>query len=158
MPTLHATTFIAAPAEIVFDISTQLQLQKEPVSEVLPAKADSEPDAQAALRETEMLKYRFLMKTRILQLKVTEIRKPELLVKEQWRGEFRKFRHEQYFKSCANGTILIHLLHYETYRGLPGKCFNFFYFNSYVKKWIDQQLLLIKRFSEKSAAEILREV
>jgi hypothetical protein len=123
MPTIHLTTFIAAPVNIVFDLSRHIGLHKESMSSY-------KEDAVAGIRfgliekeETVTWKAKHFFKNRILRVKVTEMKKHELFTDEQLQGDFKMMKHEHYFKPCDNGTLLIDQFHYEIPYGVLVECF-----------------------------------
>lgn len=148
MPVIHLTTFIAAPAEVVFDLSRHIGLHKESMS-------DYKEDAVAGTRmgliekgETVTWQARHLFKNRLLRVKITEMNKPEMFVDEQLDGDFKQMRHEHHFKPCENGTLLIDLFHFETPFGLIGRWVNAVYLTRYIKKLLEQRNNTIKEAAE----------
>lgn len=148
MPTIHLTTFIAAPASVVFDLSRHIGLHKESMS------AHKE-DAVAGIRfgliekdETVTWKAHHFFKQRIMRVKVSEMKKHDMFTDEQLEGDFKMMKHEHHFKQCDNGTILIDLLHFESPYGMIGRWFNSFYLTRYMKRLLEQRNRTIKDFAE----------
>lgn len=148
MPTIHLTTFIAAPADVVFDLSRHIGLHKD-------SMAKHKEEAVAGTRfgligkdETVTWRARHVFKSRILRVRVTEMRKPELIINEQAAGDFKMMKHEHYFKTCDNGTILIDLFHFELPYGLLGEWFNNLYLTKYVKHLLENRNKMIKDVAE----------
>ncbi len=148
MPTIHLTSFIAAPAEVVFDLSRHIGLHKE-------SMAGHKEEAVAGTRfgligkeETVTWRARHLFKERLMRVKITEMKTGEMFIDEQVEGDFKMMKHEHYFKPCDNGTILIDLLHFETPYGIFGKWFNALYLTGYMKKLLDQRNKTIREYAE----------
>jgi ligand-binding SRPBCC domain-containing protein len=148
MPTIHLTTFIAAPTEVVFDLSRHVGLHKESMSQF-------GEDAVAGTRfgllekdETVTWKAKHFFRERLMRVKVTEMKRPAMFIDEQLQGDFRMMRHEHYYKPCDNGTILIDLLHFETPYGLPGRWFNRLFLTRYMKRLLDKRNNTIKNYAE----------
>jgi hypothetical protein len=148
MPTIHLTTFIAAPVNIVFDLSRHIGLHKESMSSY-------KEDAVAGIRfgliekeETVTWKAKHFFMNRILRVKVTEMKKHELFTDEQLQGDFKMMKHEHYFKPCDNGTLLIDLFHYEIPYGVLGEWFNNLYLTKYMRRLLEKRNLAIKEFAE----------
>lgn len=57
-------------------------------------------------------------------------------------------KHENHFKPCDNGTILINLFHFETPYGFLGKWFNQLYLTRYMKNMLEQRNEFIKKIAE----------
>ena len=148
MPTIHLTTFIAAPKNVVFDLSRHVGLHKM-------SMATHKEEAVAGTRfglveeeDTITWKARHLFKTRLLRVKVTQMKKDEMFVDEQAKGDFRMMKHEHYFKSCDNGTILIDLFHFESPYGIFGEWFNNLYLTRYMRRLLEQRNNTIKDYAE----------
>jgi ligand-binding SRPBCC domain-containing protein len=148
MPTIHLTTFIAAPAELVFDLSRHIGLHKE-------SMAGYKEEAVAGTRfglvekdDTVTWKAKHLFKNRLLRVKITEMKKPEMFIDEQAQGDFKLMKHEHHFKPCENGTLLIDLFYFESPYGLMGQWFNSIYLTKYLQRLLEQRNKTIKEFAE----------
>ena len=138
MPTIHLTTFIAAPVNIVFDLSRHIDLHKE---SMISYKEEAVAGTRFGLiekDETVTWKARHLFKNRI----------PQMFTDEQLQGDFREMKHEHHFKPCDNGTILIDLFHYESPYGLVGEWFNSLYLTRYMRRLLEKRNQAIKEFAE----------
>jgi len=148
MPTIHLTTFIAAPSEVVFDLSRHIGLHKEAMS---PFREEAVAGTRFGLiekEETVTWRARHFFKNRLLRVKVTEMKKPMMFVDEQAQGDFKMMKHEHYFKPCDNGTIVIDLLHFESPYGLLGRWFNNLYLTKYLRRLIERRNNIIKTYAE----------
>ncbi len=148
MPTIHLTTFIAAPAEVVFDLSRHIGLHKE-------SMASYKEEAVAGTRfgliendETVTWKAKHLFKNRLLRVKISGLKKPETFISEQVEGDFKMMKHEHHFKPCDNGTIMIDLFHFESPYGILGQGLNSLYLTKYMKRLLEQRNKTIKEFAE----------
>jgi ligand-binding SRPBCC domain-containing protein len=148
MPTIHLTTFIAAPANIVFDLSRHVSVHKE-------AYTGYKTDAVAGTRfglleksETITWKSYHLFKERLQRVKIVEMIKPEMYVEVQLQGDLTMLRHEHHFKPIDNGMLMIDLLTYEFPYGQLGRLFNAIYFNQYMERYLQQKIALIKNYAE----------
>jgi ligand-binding SRPBCC domain-containing protein len=150
MPSIHLTTFIAAPADRVFDLARSIDLHKQSMTK-------HKEEAVAGVRfgliekdETVTWKARHLFKDRLLKTRITEMKKPEMFTDEQAEGDFKLLKHEHHFKPCDNGTIMIDIINFESPYGAIGKSFNKVYLTRYLKKLIEQRNQTIKKFAEGS--------
>jgi ligand-binding SRPBCC domain-containing protein len=148
MPTIHLTTFIAAPVDVVFDLSRSVDIHKK-------SMANHQEEAVAGTRnglmereDTVTWKAKHIFKTRILRVKITGMKKSEQFTDEQMDGDFKIMKHEHFFKPCNNGTIMIDLFHFESPYGTFGKWFNALFFTRYMKKLLTQRNNIIKEFAE----------
>lgn len=148
MPTIHLTTFIAAPVNVVFDLSRHVGVHKESMSKY-------KEEAVAGIRfgliekdETVTWRARHLFKSRLLRSKITEMKKPDMFIDEQVQGDFKMMKHEHHFKPCENGTIVIDLFYFESPYGILGEWFNGLYFTHYLKRLLEQRNTTIKKIAE----------
>ncbi len=155
MPTIHLTTFIAAPVERVFDLSRHIGLH-------IQSMAKFKEEAVAGTRfgligkdETVTWKARHFFKYRFLRSKITEMQKPEMFTDEQVQGNFKMMKHEHHYKPCENGTIVIDLFHFESPYGMFGRWFNRIYLTGYLKKLLEQRNKTIKEFAESDKWKML---
>ena len=105
MPTIHLTTFIAAPADIVFDLSRHIGLHKESMSAYKEEAVAGTRFGLIENDETVTWQARHLFKNRLLRVKITEMKRPDMFIDEQVQGDFKMMKHEHHFKPCDNGTL-----------------------------------------------------
>ena len=148
MPTIHLTTFVAAPVDVVFNLSRSIDLHKK-------SMIHYKEEAVAGIRfgliekeETVTWKAKHFFKTRFLRVKITDMKKPDHFTDEQVEGNFKTMKHEHHFKPCDNGTILIDQFYFESPFGAMGKLFNSLYLTNYIKKLLEQRNKTIKDYAE----------
>ena len=155
MPTIHLTTFIAAPPEVVFDLSRHIGLHKESMSHYKEEAVAGTRIGLIEKEETVTWRAKHLLKNRLLRVKITEMKKPEMFTDEQLQGDFRIMKHEHHFKPCENGTLLINLFHFETPYGVIGHWFNSLFLTNYLKKLLEQRNKTIKEVAESDRWKLL---
>ena len=155
MPLLHLTSFIAAPVEVVFDLSRHVDLHKRSMSKY-------KEEAVAGIRfgmfekdDTVTWKARHFFKKRFLRVKITDMQRPDHFTNEQVQGDFRTMKHEHHFKACENGTIVIDVFYFEIPYGWMGRLFSRFYLTTYIKKLLEQRNKFIKEFAESEKWKML---
>ena len=148
MPTIHLTTFIAAPAKIVFDLSRHIGVHKESMSSFKEEAVAGTRFGLIEKEETVTWKARHFFKNRLLRVKITEMKFPEMFTDEQLQGDFRMMKHEHHFKPCDNGTILIDLFHFESPYGVVGKWLNSLFLTRYMRRLLEQRNHTIKAYAE----------
>ncbi len=150
MPVIHSTTFVAAPAERVFDLSRSIELHRHSMRK---HKEKVIGDLVYGLvREGGEVtwKARHLFKTRILKTKITQYSRPTGFIDEQITGDFQMMQHQHFFKRCDNGTIMIDIFQFECPYNLLGKIFSKIYLTGYVKGLLEVRNKLIKETAEGS--------
>lgn len=148
MPTIHLTTFVAAPVQVVFDLCRHVGLHKESMSKFHEEAVAGTRFGLIEKDETVTWKAKHFFKDRFLRVKVSEMKKPEMFTDEQVKGDFKMMKHEHYFKPCDNGTIVINLLHFESPYGMLGQWFNNLYLTKYLKRLLEHRNQAIKDFAE----------
>src|SRR2546426_8911877 len=113
MPTIHLTTFVAAPPERVFDLTRSIDLHKKSMSKTNETAVAGITSGLIGLGDTVTWKAKHLFKTRFLRSKITVLDRPYSFTDEQVNGDFKSLRHEHFFKPTDNGTIVIDLFHFE---------------------------------------------
>ena len=148
MPTIHITTFIAAPVDVVFDLSRHIGLHQLSMSKYKEEAVAGTRMGLIEKGETVTWKAKHLFKSRILRSKITEMKKPEMFTDEQVQGDFKTMKHDHHFKPCDNGTIVIDLFEFESPYGILGKWINRLYLTNYMKHLLEQRNKTIKEFAE----------
>lgn len=148
MPTIHLTTFIKAPAQVVFDLSRHIGLHKESMSAYKEEAVAGTRFGLVEKEDTVTWRAKHFFKNRLLRVKITEMKKPEMFTDEQAQGDFKMMKHEHYFKPCENGTILIDLFHYESNYGMVGSWFNRLYLTRYIGRLLEKRNNTIKEYAE----------
>lgn len=139
---------MAAPAEVVFDLSRHIGLHKESMSAYKEEAVAGTRMGLIGKDETVTWRARHFYKDRLLRMKVTDMQSPDRYTTEQLQGDFRSLRHEHYFKPCENGTIVIDILQYELPYGWLGRLFNRFLLGPYLKQLLEQRNRLIRESAE----------
>ena len=148
MPTIHLTTFIAAPIERVFDLSRHLSIYKAMMQgrkETLSSVSASNLMSQG---ETVTFQAKHLGKTRLMTTKVITLQKPSSFVEEQVKGDLLHFKHQHHFKSVDNGTIMIDMIDFDGPRDVIGKVIGKIYLKDYLEKLINRRSTLIRQYAE----------
>jgi ligand-binding SRPBCC domain-containing protein len=148
MPTIHLTTFIAAPVDVVFDLSRHIDLHLQSMQAYGEEAVAGTSFGLIENEETVTWQAKHLFKTRLLRVKITGMQKPDRFTSEQLEGDFKMMKHEHHFKPCDNGTIMIDLFHFESPYGFLGQWFNSLYLNNYIKRMLEQRNKTIKEFAE----------
>lgn len=148
MPTIHLTTFVAAPAERVFDLARSIDLHRKSMAHTSEEAIAGTTSGLIRLDETVTWKAKHLGKTRILKSKITAMNAPLSFTDEMVQGDFKSIRHEHHFKRIDNGTLLIDLFHFESPYGGLGRLINHLFLTNYLKKLLEIRNQSIKEYAE----------
>jgi ligand-binding SRPBCC domain-containing protein len=148
MPTIHLTTFVAAPAGRVFDLSRSIELHKKSMSKNQEQVVSGTVSGLIEFQETVTFKAKHLFKNRILKSKITAMKKPSSFTDEMVTGDFKSMKHEHHFKQIENGTLMIDIFHFESPYGSVGKISNKIFLTQYLKKLLEHRIQVIKQYAE----------
>lgn len=148
MPTIHLTSFIAAPQDRVFDLNRNLSLHKISMEHFREEIVGGMRSGLMNKEDTVTWKGKHLFKTRFFTSKITEMKPFESFTNKMVKGDFKFFEHQHFFKPVDNGTIVIDIINYETPYGWIGELVNKFYFNPYLEKLIENRNKVIKQYAE----------
>jgi ligand-binding SRPBCC domain-containing protein len=155
MPTIHLTTFIAAPPEVVFDLSRHIGLHK--ISQQTHKEEAVAGITNGLIQQGESVtwKAKHLFKTRFLKIRITQMQPFSFFEDIMEEGDFKSFQHKHHFKAAQNGTIVIDMLHFESPFGIIGKAFNQLYLTGYMRRLLQQRNKIIKEYAETKKWEVL---
>ncbi|MBL0068382.1 MAG: SRPBCC family protein [Chitinophagaceae bacterium] len=148
MPTIHLTSFVAAPAEVVFDLSRHVGLHKISMQSYKEEAVSGTRMGLIEKDDTITWKARHLLKNRLLKVKITDMQIPQSFTVEQAKGDFKVMKHEHHFKPCDNGTIMIDLFYFESPYGFIGQWFSALYLGKYLKRLLEKRHDTIKEYAE----------
>jgi len=148
MPTIHLTTFIAAPAQRVFDLARSIDLHKKSMAHTEEQAVAGTTAGLIEAQETVTWKAKHLFKTRILKVRIIQMEKGVSFTDEMTDGDFKRMRHQHFFKPAENGTILIDLFEFEIPYGPFGKLFNRIYLTGYLRRLLEARNQVIKAYAE----------
>ena len=148
MPTLHLTSFVAAPHDRVFDLSRNISLHKVSMEQFKEEAVAGIRSGLINKEDTVTWKGKHLYKTRYFTSKITEMKPYETFTDKMVKGDFKSFEHQHFFMPTDNGTIVIDIINYETPYGWIGSLVNKFYLNSYLEKLINHRNNVIKQYAE----------
>ena len=148
MPFIHLTTFIAAPAERVFNLSRSVDVHKLSMKRYAEEPVGSLRTGLMNLNDVVTWQAKHLFKERKLKVKITALQSPFQFTDEMVEGDFTKLKHEHHFKPIENGTIMIDQFWYEIPYGRFGAIFNTVFLKRYMEGLLQQRNQLIKQLAE----------
>ena len=148
MPTIHLTTFVAAPAQRVFDLARSIDLHRKSMAHTEEEAIAGTTSGLIGLDETVTWKAKHLRRVRILKSRITAMDPPRSFTDEMVDGDFKSFRHEHHFKRIDNGTLLIDIFTYEAPYGSLGRLADRFFLTRYLKTLLETRNKAIKEYAE----------
>lgn len=148
MPKIHVTTFVAAPAQRVFDLSRSINLHTISTSGTNEKAIAGTTSGLIGAGETVTWQARHLFKIRTFTSKITAMNAPADFTDEMQEGDFESFRHHHHFKPIQNGTIMIDVLFFESPYGMLGRWFNKIFLTRYLERFLTRRNQVIKEYAE----------
>ena len=148
MPTIHLTTFIAAPVERVFDLCRSIDVHKKSLAHTNEQAVAGTTSGLIKQDETVTWKAKHLGKMRFLKVKISSMLAPQSFTDEMVTGDFKQMKHEHHFKPIQNGTLMIDLFSFESPYGTAGKIANYIFLQRYLRKLLERRNQAIKEFAE----------
>lgn len=148
MATIHLTTFIAAPVELVFDLSRSINLHK--ISTMHTHERAIEGVTSGLINENETVTWeaKHLFKVRKFTSKIISMERPVSFTDVMIKGDFLMFEHQHHFKGIENGTIMIDVLDFESPYGIVGRIFNQLYLKNYLEQLLLHRNEVIREYAE----------
>jgi ligand-binding SRPBCC domain-containing protein len=150
MPTIHLETFVAAPAEICFDLCLNVNLHERAGHGRAVAGVTS---GQMSLGDTVTWEaVHFFMRHRLTS-KIVAYERPRFFVDEMQRGAFARWRHAHHFVAQHGGTLMIDDVDFASPLGVLGKLADALLLNSYMTGFLVRHNRHFKQFAESEAIE-----
>ncbi|MBY0534798.1 MAG: SRPBCC family protein [Chitinophagaceae bacterium] len=149
MPLIHLTTFIEAPVQKVFDLSRDISWHEKSMKHTGEKAVAGVTMGLINLGESVTWKAKHVGKQRYLTMKITEMQAPNNFTNEMTKGDFKSIKHQHFFKSIENGTLMIDLFEFKTPYGVVGSLFNQLYLTNYLKRLLELRNKQLKEAAER---------
>jgi len=148
MTTLILTTKIKAPIETVFDTARNIDIHQLSAAKSNEKAIDGKTSGLIELNETvtwsgKHFGWQLLHKSRITQFNL-----PTYFVDEMEDGHFKLFKHEHFFQSEKDYTVMIDRLEYDTPLGILGAIFDKIILKKYLTNFIIHRNNILKTVAE----------
>lgn len=148
MPVIHLSTFIKASPEIVFDLARNIDLHADPSSRIGEKAIAGKTSGLISLGEFVTWEGKpFGFKTH-LTTKIMEMRSPEYFRDEQQKGPFQKFKHQHFFETTENGTLMRDEMEFEAPFWIFGKMVAVLVIKNYLTNFLKTRNSLLKEYAE----------
>jgi len=148
MPVITIITSIAAPIQIVFDLSRSIDLHK--LSTIQTNEEAIAGKTSGLIEEGESVTWRakHLGFYQILTSKITFFDSPNKFTDEMVAGAFKSFTHHHYFEGKDGVTVMTDVFDYKSPLGLLGKIADRLFLKQYMKRLLEKRNQTIKEFAE----------
>ena len=148
MTTILLSTFINAPAEIVYNFSRNIDVHLETMDFSNEKAIAGKTSGYINLGETVTWQGTHLGFKVKHQSIITEMNAPHYFVDEMQKGLFKTLKHEHIFNEIDGKTIMIDKFHYTTFFNVVGEIIDICILKRYLTKILTKRSINIKQLAE----------
>jgi hypothetical protein len=148
MPTIHLETFVAAPAEVCFDLCLNVNLHERAGH---GRAVEGVTSGQMFLGDTVTWEAVHFFTRHRLTSKIVAYERPRLFVDEMQRGAFARWRHTHRFVEQQGGTLMIDDVDFASPLGVLGKIADAVLLKNYMTRFLVRHNRYFKQFAESKA-------
>jgi ligand-binding SRPBCC domain-containing protein len=146
--TIDLSLWIAAPPDVVFDLSRSIDAHSASMSRSVERAVGGVTEGHIELGEQVTWRARHFGLTFQMTSRITEMNRPTRFTDEQVAGPFKYWRHDHVFEPEADGTRMADAIAYEPPLGVLGEFADRIFLNSYLTNLIAQRNDFIKQSAE----------
>jgi ligand-binding SRPBCC domain-containing protein len=150
MPTIHISTNIHAPIELVFDLARSIDLHQISTEKTQEKAIAGKTSGLIELHETVTWRAKHFGIYQTLTTKITAFDKPNYFVDEMVQGAFKNFVHTHKFEEVPEGTIMTDVFDYQSPLGIIGKMADVLFLKNYMTRFLMKRNEVIKVYAEKT--------
>jgi hypothetical protein len=148
MSALHVTNFIAAPSDIVFDLSRHILLQKKAMEMIGARLVRGLSSGLKSTDDTVMWSLSFFKNPVLFSLKLSECDINHHLKEEMKGGPLVSFTYDRYVKGIKNGTLVIDEIRYELPDKWWAKAMDKFIIKKKIQELLKARNIIMKEYAE----------
>lgn len=148
MPVITLQTKIAAPIEIVFDLSRSIDLHVESTSESNEEAVAGRTTGLIGLGETVTWEATHFFVRQRLTVCIKQYDRPRHFRDSMVSGVFARFDHDHYFERCETGTKMTDVFDFTSPLGPLGLLANGLFVTRYMRKMLSIRNQVIKSVAE----------
>lgn len=135
----EVTTVVAAPVEVVFDLSLDIDAHMASMAGSGEKAVGGVTSGQIGLGEDVTWRATHFGIPFTMTSRVTELERPRRFVDEQQRGPFRRFHHEHLFEESGGGTVMVDRVSFNAPAGVVGRLAERALLARYLESLIEQR-------------------
>ena len=147
--TFEATTSIAAPPEVIFDLSLSIDAHVDSQAAANERAVGGVTTGHIGLGEEVTWRATHFHIPFTMTSRITELERPRRFVDEQTRGPFRRFHHEHEFIPSDFGTAMIDRISFDAPLGPIGRVVERLMLGSYLVRLIVERGEFLKIAAER---------
>ena len=151
MATIRIETSIAAPVEVCFDLSRDIDLHIESLAETGERAVAGVTSGLIGMGEQVTWRARHLGMTREFTSQITQFDPPRHFRDEMLRGAFKSFVHDHYFHQREGATLMEDVVVFRSPLGPLGAAVDWLFMTGYLRRLLSARCQAIKTRAERLA-------
>ena len=148
MPKIILETIIKAKREIVFDLSRSVDLHLLSTQKTNESAIAGKISGLMELNDVVTWRAKHLGFYQNLTTKITAFEIPTYFSDEMTKGAFKSFKHEHFFESIKEGTLMRDIFDYKSPLGILGKLADLIFLKKYMTYFLLERNKTIKASAE----------
>jgi len=148
MPEIYLQTQVKAPIHICFDLARSIDLHQLSTAKTGEKAIAGRTSGLIQLHETVTWRAKHFGIWQELTSKITALKSPNYFEDQMVRGAFKSFRHEHYFTTVGNETLMQDLFLFESPAGWLGQIANGLFLTNYMRRLLQERNTVIKDYAE----------
>ncbi|MFD2966042.1 SRPBCC family protein [Sphingobacterium bambusae] len=151
MQTIRLQTFIKAKAELVFDLSRDIDLHKQSAVGTNETAVAGKTEGLLALGETVTWRANHFGLFHRLTVQITEMERPLRFTDVMLKGPFKSMQHQHLFSDVDDGTWMYDVFSFEAPFGYLGRFVELLFLSSYMTAFLKKRNEILKAVAESMA-------
>jgi ligand-binding SRPBCC domain-containing protein len=151
LPTIHLETVIAAPIELCFDLSRDVEAHTRSTSKTKERAVAGVTEGLLELGDTVTWEAVHLGIKQRLTARITRYERPHMFEDQQVQGAFRSLAHTHEFRETADGTVMTDNFRFTSPFGLVGRLADALFLERYMRAFLKSRARELKAIAESDA-------
>ena len=148
MPIIKLHTTIAAPIDVVFNLSRSIDLHKISTAHTNEEAIAGVTSGLIGMGESVTWRARHLGITQTLTSKITAYKQDAYFTDEMVTGPFKSFMHQHMFYKENDAVVMADIFMYKSPLGILGKLADVLFLKKYMTALLTQRNCIVKQFAE----------
>ena len=151
MPTIHLTTFIAAPAERVFDLARSIDLHRKSMAHTNEQPVAGVTSGLIGMAQRVTWRAKHLGVWQTLTSEITAMDPPAYFQDTMVQGAFRFMKHDHFFQSLSSGqTEMKDVFCFAVPLPVLGRLAEIVFLRRYMRALLRERNVVVKQIAESS--------
>lgn len=155
MPIIHLETKIYAPQTLVFDLARSIDLHLVSTDQTQETAIGGVTSGLIGLNETVTWRAKHFGIFQELTSKITVYNRPHTFSDEMVKGAFKRMKHDHYFKTIENYTLLSDTFDFNAPLGFLGTIAETLVLKNYMREFLVKRNATIKDYAESDKWQLI---